>query len=84
MNEDGEINIEKLHESINQSNIFDESKLNEVQVSLLEHIRAKFDPQNNKADRYILYEITDFKEPCRNFDDFWNEYEDFYEFGYDY
>lgn len=62
----------------------DESTLNEVQQGLLQEIREKFDPQKNVADCVILYEITDFREEIASNAEFWSQYEDWYEFGYDY
>ena len=66
--------------------LFDESKLSQEQRDLLEEIRANFDPQNVDTDRFILYEITNYKEKSGNLqpdDAFWEQYEDFYDLGYD-
>ena len=55
-----------------------------MQQGLLQEIREKFDPQKNVADCVILYEITDFREVIASNAEFWSQYEDWYEFGYDY
>lgn len=58
--------------------------MTEVQKGLLKEIREKFDPQTNQADRFILYEVTDFKDECLEAAEFWDQYEDFYQFGDEY
>lgn len=61
-----------------------EAELSEAQKSLLNEIRDQFDPENIDADRYILYESTNFKDDTQQGDDqFWAQYEDFFELRYD-
>ena len=61
-----------------------EENLSKAQKGLLNEIREEFDPENIDADRYILYEISNFKDDThQGEDEFWANYEDFFELGYD-
>ena len=63
-------------------NFHQESDLSSEQKELLDEIRNNFDPDSVDADRFILYEVTNFRDDASNAD-FWEQYEDFYHLGYD-
>ena len=48
---------------------------------LLQDIRTRFKPETDTPDRYILYEVTDFKDFENVPPDFWDLYTDFAELG---
>ena len=48
---------------------------------LLEEIKHKFDPESEKTDLCILYEITNFMDMQVRKQEFWDDYFDFDEIG---
>ena len=43
---------------------------------MIKNVIENFDPESNEVDRYILYEITNFKDGDSD-SEFWTNYEDY-------
>ena len=61
---------------------FDIEELDDPRKELIKNVIDNFDPESNEIDRYILYELTKFREGDSD-SEFWRSYED-YSPEYDY
>ncbi len=56
--------------------------MTDEQNDLLEEIDELFKPEENDADRCILYEVTQYQHESAP-DNWWNQYDDYNELGCD-
>ena len=70
---------EKFPDDQDWLNLFDQFDIEELEdprKELVKNVIDNFDPESNEVDRYILYEITQFREGDSD-SEFWRSYEDY-------